>query len=103
MANVAWGYFENLLKGFGSLKAICKGGSWLYTLSGKEKICIPRVEKLCEGKPLPPEVSQELFEEEVLFAVTDRGLVVKEGKDYIFFPEGCYRLVWRTPPVGFKV
>ena len=81
---------------YGKVKSVCKGGSWLYTESGKTKICVPKFIPLKEGKTLPQTLSCELLEEEVLFFQTDKGIVVKSGKDYIFYPEGSYKLEWKS-------
>jgi len=93
-----WDYLRELLKDYGDLKAVCMGGSRLYTPTGVSKICVPRFEPRGEGKKLPPEIAGELLEEEVLFALTDEGIVIKRGRDYLFFPEGAYRLIWKTKP-----
>jgi hypothetical protein len=89
-------YFDNLLgKKYGKVKVICAKGSWLYTPEGKVKICIPRLEAKTTGEILPKDISDELLEEEVLFIETDKGIISKEGTNYIFLPEGNYRLIWK--------
>jgi len=80
---------------FGKVLSVCKGGSWLYTPEGKVKICVPRFVPKGEGKPLGESLSLDLLEEEVLFVETDKGIVVKEGNRYRFFPKGEYTLEWR--------
>ena len=81
---------------YGRVKSVCKGGSWLYTESGRAKICVPKFVPIKEGEKLPKDISYELLEEEVLFFETDRGIVVKERTDYVFYPEGYYKLEWKT-------
>jgi hypothetical protein len=89
-------FVENLLgEKFGKPLSVCKGGSWLYTESGKSKICVPRFEPKGEGIPLEEDISTELLEEEVLFIETDKGLIVKEGRLYKFYPKGQYQLIWK--------
>jgi hypothetical protein len=89
-------YFNTLLgEKYGKIKSICAKGSWLYTPEGKVKICIPRLVTEDEGETLPRNLSDELLEEEVLFIETDKGIISKEGRDYVFFPKGSYKLIWK--------
>lgn len=80
---------------YGKVLSICKGGSWLYTPQGKTKICVPRFVPQKEGEKLPQSIADELMEEEVLFFETDRGIVVKNGREYLFYPKGSYTLEWK--------
>ena len=80
---------------FGKPLSVCKGGSWLYTESGKTKICVPRFEPKGKGIPLEEDICYELLEEEVLFVETDRGLIIKEGRLYKFYQKGEYDLIWK--------
>jgi len=90
------GYYRNLLGNrYGKVKTLCRGGSWLYTESGKVKICVPELKPKGEGIPLPNDLASEMLEDEVLFLETDRGLIAKDGMRYIFYPEGQYELVWK--------
>jgi hypothetical protein len=98
-------YIQTLLgNDYGKVKAVCKGGSWLYTPSGRVKICVPKFEVSEDAKPveLPSTLSYDLWEDEVLFVITDRGIINKEGSTYRFYPEGGYRLLWKegTEPKG---
>ena len=89
-------FVENLLgEKFGKPLSVCKGGSWLYTERGKTKICVPRFEPKGEGVPLEEDICWELLEGEVLFIETDKGLIVKEGRLYKFYPKGQYHLIWK--------
>ncbi|NPB05922.1 MAG: hypothetical protein GXO08_06060 [Aquificae bacterium] len=89
-------YLQTLLGDeYGRVLSACKGGSWLYTPAGRVKVCVPRLEVKGEGRPLEEGLSSDLLEEEVLFVETDRGLVVKEGSSYRFYPKGTYELVWK--------
>ncbi len=87
---------QNLLgEEFGRVLSVCKGGSWLYTPEGRFKICVPRFVSRGNGRKLERFVSDELLEEEVLFAETDRGIILKEGRGYLFFEKGDYKLIWK--------
>ena len=89
-------YIQNLLgEKYGKVISVCKGGSWLYTKEGKSKICVPLFEPLNEGQTIGRELSYDLLDEEVLFVETDKGLIVKDGTIYRFYPKGSYQLKWR--------
>jgi hypothetical protein len=89
-------YYDNLLgEKFGKVLSICRGGSWLYTPEGKVKICVPRFVPKGQGEPLEGALAEELLEDEVLFVQTDRGIIVKDGRSYLFYPEGRYELIWK--------
>jgi len=80
---------------YGKIKSACKGGSWLYTPKGRVKICIPRFVATGERQTLDELTSYDLYEEEVLFIETDKGIIIKEGTKYVFYPSGSYRMEWR--------
>ena len=89
-------YLQTLLgERYGKVLSACKGGSWLYTPEGKVKICVPRFVGEGEGETLDGDLSYELLDEEVLFVETDKGIVIKEGNLYRFYPKGRYRLEWK--------
>jgi len=77
---------------YGKIKSACKGGSWLYTPEGKVKICILRFVATGEGQILDEFISYDLYEEEVLFIETDKGIIIKEGTKYVFYPKDSYRM-----------
>ncbi len=88
-------YFDSLFgEKYGKVKTVCAKGSWLHTPEGKVKICIPRLvyEK---GEILPRELRDELLEEDVLFIETERGIIAKDGLNYLFIPKGSYTLEWK--------
>ncbi len=90
-------FIQNLLgNSFGRVVAVCKDGSWLYTKDGKVKICVPRFEPLKEGQKVEKNLSLDLLEEEVLFVETDKGVLIKDGTDYRFFPKGTFKMVWKN-------
>jgi hypothetical protein len=80
---------------YGKIKTVCKGGSWLYTPEGKVKICIPRIITSNKGQPLDELTSYDLYDEDVLFIETDKGIIVKEGMKYVFYTHNAYRIAWK--------
>jgi len=89
-------YYQNLLgERYGRVKSLCRGGSWLYTPEGKVKICVPSLQTAAEGERLPSSLADELLEDDVLFVITDRGIITKKGTAYLFYPEGAYKLNWK--------
>ena len=80
---------------YGKIKSACKGGSWLYTPEGRVKICIPRFVATGKGQTLDELTSYDLYEEEVLFIETDRGIIIKEGTRYVFYPRDSYHMEWK--------